>query len=65
MTRIEKPELTLGNLQGPEGSAFMILGRAVRAAKDAGWTTEEIEAYTDAARAADLRQPPRRDAGHF
>jgi hypothetical protein len=39
--RIERPELIL---VGEDGNAFAILGRARRAAREAGWSTEEWEA---------------------
>lgn len=33
---MKKPKLYLGNLQGPEGNAFVMLGRARRVMLDAG-----------------------------
>ncbi len=45
-----KPKLTL---VGEDGNAFAILGRARRAAKAAGWTPEQIQAYTEAATSGD------------
>ncbi len=43
---MSKPKLLLGNLDGPEGNAFVILGRAQRVAKEAGldWTAINAEA---------------------
>lgn len=40
----EKPKLALGNLNGPEGNAFVILGRAQKVAKDNGLDWEAINA---------------------
>lgn len=45
-----KPEL---KLVGLDGNAFAILGRARQAAKKAGWTEDQIDAYTNEATAGD------------
>ncbi len=45
-----KPELVL---VGEDGNAFSILGRARRAARGAGWTTEEWEAVMAEAMSGD------------
>lgn len=47
---IEKPRL---RLIGEDGNAFAILGRACRAARGAGWTKEEIEAFMKSATSGD------------
>lgn len=39
---MRKPKL---NLIGEDGNAFAIIGNAVRAAKEAGWSKEKIDAY--------------------
>ena len=46
----KKPVL---KLIGRNGNAFMILGLAFRAARKAGWTREQIDAYKAAATAGD------------
>lgn len=38
----ERPPL---KLIGEDGNAFVVLGQAVRAAKAAGWSQEEIDEY--------------------
>jgi hypothetical protein len=45
-----KPKLTL---VGYDGNAFSILGRARRAAQDAGWDPETVKRYTDEATGGD------------
>jgi hypothetical protein len=45
-----KPAL---KLVGEDGNAFSILGRAIRAAKKAGWTPAQIKEYQDKATAGD------------
>ena len=45
-----KPEL---KLVGLDGNTFAILGRARQAAKKAGWTKDQIDAYTNEATAGD------------
>jgi hypothetical protein len=47
-TAAGKPPL---QLTGEDGNAFYILGKARRAAKAAGWTPEQVKAYSDAATA--------------
>jgi hypothetical protein len=42
---MSKPILNLGNLEGPEGNAFVVLGRAKKTAIAYGWSKEEIEAF--------------------
>ena len=48
-----KPAVNLGNLYGPEGNAFVILGRCQQAARDAGWTKDEISAFFDKTKSGD------------
>jgi hypothetical protein len=45
-----KPRL---QLVGQDGNAFMILGLAIRAAKKAGWTQEQIDQYKQEATSGD------------
>ncbi len=45
-----KPDL---KLVGADGNAFSILGLALRAAKQAGWTEAQRDAYTKAALSGD------------
>ncbi len=45
-----KPKL---KLVGQDGHAFSILGRALGAAKKAGWSAEEREAYREEATSGD------------
>lgn len=40
---MNKPILYLGNLDGPEGNAFAILGRAARVAKAEGMNFDKIQ----------------------
>jgi len=44
-----KPRLELGNLSGPEGNAFVILGRAQKVAKENGldWDAIRNDATSD------------------
>ena len=44
----DKPVLELGNLRGPEGNAFVILGRAQKVAKENGmdWDAIRIDAMS-------------------
>jgi len=49
-TAVKKPYL---KLVGQDGNAFTILGLALRAAKAAGWTEAQRDAYTKAAMAGD------------
>ena len=48
--RIERPELVM---VGEDGNAFAILGRARRAAREAGWSNEEWEAVMTEATSGD------------
>lgn len=41
---MHKPLLYLGNLDGPEGNVFVILGRAAKVAKENGMDWEAISA---------------------
>ena len=47
---MKKPKL---KLVGEDGNAFAIIGRAISAAKKAGWTKEQIEEYRVSATAGD------------
>lgn len=47
---MERPEVSL---IGQDGNAFAILGRCKRAAKESGWSQEEITAFFDKATAGD------------
>ena len=38
---------------GQDGNAFAILGRCARAARNAGWSEDEIRAFTDDASSGD------------
>lgn len=42
----DKPKL---ELTGQDGNAFFIMGRAIRVARDAGWTEQEIKEFRDKA----------------
>jgi len=46
----EKPKL---KLVGEDGNAFFILGKAFRAARQAGWTEDKIEAFKKEATSGD------------
>ena len=48
--RNTKPAL---KLVGGDGNAFFILGKAIRAAKQAGWPQERIDAYKTEATSGD------------
>ena len=50
MANEKKPKL---QLSGEDGNAFFIMGRARRAAKEAGWTNEKIEEYTKECQSGD------------
>jgi len=50
MSKPEKPEL---ELTGQDGNAFFILGKAVRAARKAGWSKERIEEFQNKAMSGD------------
>lgn len=43
MTDKPKPKVDLGYLSGPEGNAYVVMGRCQEAAKRAGWSQYEIE----------------------
>lgn len=43
----------LGDLSGPEGNAYSILGRVEQAMKEAGWSQESRDAYQTAATSGD------------
>lgn len=45
-----KPKL---KLIGQDGNAFAILGKARRAAREAGWTKEQLEDFMDLAEEGD------------
>jgi hypothetical protein len=47
---VKKPRL---NIVGGDGNAFFILGKALVAAKKAGWSQEKIQEFSDKARAGD------------
>jgi len=51
----EKPLLDLGNLDGPDGNAFAILGKANRAARTAKWSQEKIDEFKDEAMSGDYK----------
>lgn len=53
MTEVKYPDVTvdLGNLGGPEGNAYVILGRVQEAMRRTGKSKEEIDAYRDEATA--------------
>jgi hypothetical protein len=40
-------------LIGQDGNAFTILGRCARAARNAGWSDDEVRAFTDDASSGD------------
>lgn len=46
-TDVKYPDITvdLGNLNGPEGNAFAILGKVAGAMREAGLSKEEIDTY--------------------
>lgn len=44
MAKTTKPRLILGNLGGPEGNAFVILGRAQKVAKENDMDWDAINA---------------------
>lgn len=48
-----KPAVNLGNLDGPEGNAFSVLGRCRQAAKNAGWDQKQVNDFIDLATADD------------
>lgn len=50
MPETVKPKL---KLVGEDGNAFFILGKAQRAAKKAGWSKEQIDAFMEEAQSGD------------
>ena len=50
-----RPTLRLGDLSGPDGNAFAVLGAARRALRDAGACREVVEAFVAEATAGDYR----------
>jgi hypothetical protein len=50
-----RPTLTLGDLSGPDGNAFAVLGAARRALRDAGACREVVDAFVAEATAGDYR----------
>ncbi len=50
---MEKPPVTKLNLTGIDGNAFMIIGSALRAARKAGWTKEQMAEYQRLAKSVD------------
>lgn len=55
MPRTTKQPKPVLQLVGQDGNAFAILGLALRAAKKAGWTTEQQDAYTTRAMSGDYQ----------
>ena len=51
--RSDAPPRPYLKLVGTDGNAFSILGLALRAAKAAGWTEAQRDAYTQAAMSGD------------
>jgi hypothetical protein len=49
----EKPMIDLGNLDGPDGNVFAILGKANRVARRAKWSKEKIEKFMNEAMSSD------------
>jgi hypothetical protein len=58
----DKPRL---KIIGEDGSAFAILGKAFRQAREAGWTQEQIEDYKARATAGDYNNLLRVTMGFF
>jgi hypothetical protein len=50
-----KPTLALGDLRGPQGNAFAILGAVASALRRAGASRETVEEFRREATAADYR----------
>lgn len=52
---VKYPDVTvdLGNLAGPEGNAYCIMGRVQEAMRRAGKTKEQISEYMEAAKSGD------------
>lgn len=55
MTEVKYPDVTvdLGNLGGPSGNAYAVMGNVQRAMRDAGKTKEQIDAYIEEATSDD------------
>lgn len=55
MTEVKYPDVTvdLGNLGGPSGNAFAVMGNVQRAMRDADKTKEQIKEYMDEAMSGD------------
>jgi hypothetical protein len=53
MMNSEPRALPTVELIGQDGNAFAILGRCARAARKAGWSDDEIRAFTDDACSGD------------
>jgi len=49
-TNTEKPALVL---VGEDGNAFAIMGKAIKVARRAGWSQEDIDAYLAEAKSGD------------
>lgn len=51
-TKVKYPhvEVDLGDLQGPDGNAFAIIGNVSRALRSAGVGREELKAYAEECR---------------
>ena len=62
MNAQSKPRL---ELSGQDGNAFLILGRAMKAARTAGWTPERIEAFTTDAQSSDYNHLLQTCMKHF
>lgn len=58
----EKPEL---KLVGEDGNVFFILGKAVRVARQAGWSEEKIEKFKEDAMSGDYNNVLRLCMEHF
>lgn len=39
----QKPKVDLGCISGPEGNAYVVMGRCQEAAKRAGWSQAQID----------------------
>lgn len=50
VSNLTKPKL---NLTNEDGNAFFIIGRAIEAAKKAGWLKDKIDEYTGKAMGGD------------
>ncbi len=62
MIRTDRPAL---KLVGEDGNAYFILGRAQGAARAAGWTKEETDAYANKAMSGDYNNLLRVTMEHF